>query len=152
VPRVRAGYTLLELVLVLTIAGIMGALVVPAYGDLRDRQHARNARDAFVWLGERARLHAVERGATVVLELDAQAGRAWAVRRGTADTLDVLDFAGSGVTVTGPDAQVRLCYGPRGYATACPAGSAALPADARFRSPRASSTVRIHPLGQMERF
>jgi hypothetical protein len=147
----RAGFTLLELVLILSIAGIVGALVAPPIGELRARQEARNARDAYVWLAQRARLHAVERGTTVVLELDPASGRAWAVRAGAADTLGTIDFTQQhGVWLAGVENVLLLCYGPRGFGVAC-GGGAALPAEARFRAGRADIGLRIHPLGQMER-
>ncbi|MCU0622427.1 MAG: prepilin-type N-terminal cleavage/methylation domain-containing protein [Gemmatimonadaceae bacterium] len=67
----RRGWTLLELVVVLTIVGTGLALAVPPLWHLRDRWLARRARDDLVLLLTAARWRAQVSGRAVVVGLGA---------------------------------------------------------------------------------
>ncbi|MGQ0561154.1 MAG: pilus assembly FimT family protein [Gemmatimonadota bacterium] len=119
----RAGFTLLELLIVLSIAGVLLTITLPRFGQMQARQQIANARDAYVWLAARARSLAVERGTKVYLEIDPALDRAW-IRAGT-DTLENLHYTNeySADVTTGTEARVVVCYSPRGYALeTCSAG------------------------------
>src|SRR5690606_22234626 len=90
--RQTAGFTGIEILVVLVIGGILLAMALPAFGRAIARRGALNARDALVTMGARARSVAIERGATVTLGVAVDEGRAW-IAEGP-DTLDVLDYSG----------------------------------------------------------
>lgn len=145
----RGGYTLVEAVLVLMIAGLLASTVAPAVSTAQRRSSLSNAQAAAVLLSTRARAVATERGTLVVLEFDPQADRAW-IRVGD-DTLSDgrVDFArdyGTDLT-TGEAGHVEVCYSSRGYALFSCSEEATL--TFTFGSRSASAVVR--PLGQIEK-
>lgn len=67
----RTGFTLLEMLIALTVAGVLLAASVPSVREARDRLAVRGAREAVVGFLARARARAVSTGgARVVLEED----------------------------------------------------------------------------------
>jgi prepilin-type N-terminal cleavage/methylation domain-containing protein len=156
----RSGFSLLELAIVLSIAGVIASFAVPGYQNIKRNMAAQNARDAFVWMAARARSTAVARGTTYKLELDPASDRAWLVLRrvGSAaqaqDTIQTIAYASEyGATVsTAANTRITLCYNPRGYAWRCDATySPATNVDVTFEQAGNSVVARVKVLGQIER-
>lgn len=104
----RRGSTLLELAIVLAVAGILVAMAAPAVGALRDRLAADAAADLVVAAHARARLIAAMEGRVVVLSLDLDSVVIRAVES-PADTIRRWRGPGPasrGVTMTGVPKQV----------------------------------------------
>lgn len=155
----RDGFTMIELAIVLTIAGILAGFAVPSFNALQKNKAAQNARDAFVWMAARTRATAIERGKTYLLEVDPATERAWIVLRRTsgaaiaADTVQTVDYDGEfdATISTGTDARITMCYNPRGYAWGCSADSPTVNTDITFAQVGQSAIARLKVLGQVER-
>lgn len=144
----RAGFSLVELLFVLIIAAVLIGLVIPSLGEIQARRAAGNARDAFVFMANRARAEALQRGQTVTLQLDVSDESAVLVV-GTDTIAQPIDFAveyGAAVSVSG-GGDLDICYLPRGFADpSCP--STQRVATFTTGSESAGATVRV--LGQVE--
>lgn len=70
----RAGFTLLELTVVLTVAGLLLAIAVPRVSSLRDRSSVKAAVDELGGSFSTARRWAIARRAVVAVVLDTAAG------------------------------------------------------------------------------
>ena len=155
----RGGFTLMELAIVLSIAGVIASFAVPSYQNIKKNMAAQNARDAFVWMAARARATAVERGTTYVLEIDPSTDRAWIVLRRTsgapqpADTLQTVHYPSEfGATVSSAaNTLASWCYNPRAYAWRCAASSPSTNTDLTFAQAGNSVSARVKVLGQVER-
>lgn len=153
----RGGFTLVELLLVMIIGAVLLSMAIPSFTRVAAGQNARNARDAVVWMGARARSRAIERGEVVLLEINPATERAWIVRRNTgtalaSDTLEKVSFQTErSVDISGITSQLTLCYNPRGYAFKCSANSPVTNQDVVFSHAGKTATARVKPLGQIER-
>lgn len=149
--RQTAGFTGIEILIVLVIGGILMGMALPAFGRAISRRGALNARDALVVMGARARSTAIERGATVKLGVDVAAGRTWIVEG--MDTLDVLDYSGefdAKLRAIRNGAMLEICFTPRGVGGACNA-TTALPDTVIFTRGPHSARAAIRVLGQVSR-
>lgn len=63
----RRGVTLIELLLVITLIGIMGAFALPRIGDGITRQNVNSARTLFIGTHAKARAVAIQRGSQTSL-------------------------------------------------------------------------------------
>lgn len=118
--RRRGGFTVVELLFVVMIAGILMSLAVPAFHDYIDRRGVMNARSAFSMAAARARAAAVERGDMVILMVRIYRDSVFVMSADEADTLEVIDYRSTGdspadILVDGTPAPLRLCYSPRGF-------------------------------------
>ena len=148
--RARGGFTAVELVIVMIIAGIILSVAIPAFGRMAAQRGAANARDSIVLLSARARALAMERGSIVHLEVDPVSQRSW-VRIGS-DTVQVVTYSQEfHAQLSTPDGQlVGVCYASRGLALpSC--SSAALPVTVDFRRGGFTYSARIQRLGRVER-
>jgi Tfp pilus assembly protein FimT len=146
-PRRTAGFTGIEMLIVLIIAGILLAMAMPALGRAWVRQGTLNARDTLVALSSRARAVAIERGDTVRLRVDAVTDRAWIEHAGS--TVDAVDYSGEF------DADVRLAsgrdalcvrYNARGLGSSC---GHTLPDTVVFTRGSYSARAVVQLLGQV---
>jgi prepilin-type N-terminal cleavage/methylation domain-containing protein len=148
----RQGFSLIELVIAIAVAGILMAIMAPQFRLLQDRRGATAARDAVIRLASTSRMLAVERGRSVLMEVDPESKRAWAVAAGTADTLTLIDLRREFGALVATDAgKLTVCYNSRGYATgACSVGlnNGAMVVFTRGTS---QATAAVLPLGQVER-
>lgn len=149
--RRTAGFSGIEILIVLVIVGILTGMAIPAFGRAQARRGAMNARDALVTLGARARSIAIEMGTTVELRLDPSANRAWIVDGTT--TLEALDYTGefaADVTAARSSGTLRVCYTPRGLGGAC-ASSTVLPDTVTFARGPFTARAEVQFLGHVSR-
>jgi len=109
----RSGFTIVEMVVTLLVAGILLRIVVAASGPLMDRMTVDSARTSFASLAARARARAVERGQTVVLSVDPATDSAW-VSQGSTLVESIAFGTTSHVDVRAPSL-MTVCLGPRGF-------------------------------------
>jgi|GEM_PF-1041510 len=155
----RDGFTLVELAIVMIIMGIIASFAIPSFNDYQRLRGAQNARDAFVWMGARARTRAIETGATQLLQVDPANDRAWIVLRrmtGTPvaqDTLLRVNFQQEhkATVTTAGNSLFTVCYNPRGYANRCEASSPNNNVDVSFSHASKTASARVKLLGQIER-
>jgi prepilin-type N-terminal cleavage/methylation domain-containing protein len=119
----KSGATLLELLVVLAIAGLVAVIVLPSIGALHDRLAVNQAAEAIVSAHTRARLVATAERRIVVLTLT-EDSVVLAVVESAVDT--VLRWRGSGpaaerVTATGVPR--RVFFGPSGVTIGVANGS-----------------------------
>jgi prepilin-type N-terminal cleavage/methylation domain-containing protein len=153
----RPGFSMIELAIVLVIAGIMASFTIPNFNQTARMRMAQNARDSFVWMGAQARSRAIEMGTTWLLEVDPISERAWIVRRNptlATDTLKMVNFVTEfGATITTSTSnKVTLCFNSRGYAWPCNTTTSPTAAvNVTFSHAQRTATARVRPLGQMVR-
>ncbi len=114
----RGGHTLLELTVILTVLGVMGALVAPSWRDARADARLDQAVRALVSLLDEARLAAEERGAIVTLIVDPATGRTWYAAdavEAPPERLRALPLAGT-VVVESTSPRVGFVFVPGGLA------------------------------------
>lgn len=152
----RAGFTLIELMVVIFIAGLIIAIAQPRVSQTLQQRYARNSRDAFAWAASRARARAIQTGATQLLVINPTTERAAVHRRNptsAADTLMTIDFTNSefnSTVATPSNAVLTVCYSPRGYAYAA-TGCNSTTVDVTFTHGVYTASARVKPLGQVER-
>ena len=156
----KGGFTLIELMVVIVIAGIIMLVAIPKFQGTRATRVARNARDVFVWNAQRARARAIQTGQTYLYELNPATERAWIVKRGAtvaSDTFLTINFQTQyeATVSTSANTTITVCYNPKGYAnTSCTAGSGTVPTanvDITFTHANYTSVARLKPLGQVTR-
>lgn len=156
-PRAnRAGFTLIELLVVLVIGVILTSQAVPGFTRMMRAKNAQNARDQLVWMAQRARSRAIERGQIWEMEINPANEKAWVVRRGgatAADTIQMMNFNTEFKTQVSTVANtvITVCYSPRGFAFSCSANSPSANVDVTFTHIEKTAVARVKPLGQVER-
>lgn len=143
-----AGYSGIEILVVLVSGGILAGMALPAFGRAIARRNVENARDALIVMGARARSLAIERGRAVKLGVETAAGRAWIVDG--PDTLQVLDYAGefeADLRSVRNAALLEVCFTPRGVGGAC--GGTVLPDTVVFTRGPYTARAAIRVLGQV---
>lgn len=108
--RPRHGYTLIELLLVLTVLAVLLGLALPPLGRWRDRAAVRAARDELAGAVAWTRMAAAARGGAA-LAVDPVAGQVWTRARDGTDSAPVNLSARYAVRVeTGTNGVVLLQY------------------------------------------
>jgi type II secretory pathway pseudopilin PulG len=146
---------MIELLIVITIAGIIATFAIPPFNNAQQNRMAQNARDSFVWLGNKAKSRAIEMGTTWMLEVDPATEKAWIVKRNptvASDTLQIVDYPTQYASTisTRTNTLVRICYNSRGYAWPCTGGLGATEV-ITFTHALRTSRVSVMTLGQMQR-
>lgn len=153
----RSGFTLLEMIVVITITGVMASIAILAFSTVHGRLGARSAQDNFLSVHAQARAFAVERGRTVRLVMDTAEDllRVEWTGPGGVETLSELDLGRefdvnmtleSGSTTT----PGIVCFTPRGIAEP---GCGTVTTTTRLRFTRGTRTdgvreVELLPFGQ----
>lgn len=113
----RPGFTLVELLIVVIIAGVVGTLAVPPIQEYRNARNAVSARDAFIMISARARAAALEHGKLVLLTVSGSKDSVFVAVRdddGTQTRIDSLGIRADWATdLIGGDR--TICYTPRGF-------------------------------------
>jgi type II secretion system protein H len=116
--RRTAGFTAIEMVLVIVIAGIMMAIAIPFLRNASEKTSTRGAGDEISRLYATARATSIQRGKTAWLVLDAGAGTVMVIAKqvnGTAiDTIVKPDNLNTRYKVTFTTSTDSLVFTPRG--------------------------------------
>lgn len=143
----RAGFSLLELLVVIVIGGILAGIVGPSIGRVQARLDTESARDSFMLYAARARSLAIDRGAVTTLVVNTGTDQVQ-IRIG-ADIVDTYDFgANHEVDLTG--ASFNVCYSSRGFALAS-CTSLAADTDVTFTRAGETASATMKVLGQVQR-
>ncbi len=129
VRRRGAGFTLIEMLIVVTIMGVMVAILMPTLVTSVRQRATRGAVDRLAMSHGLARATAVRFGRVAELHIDAANGRFWVEvdtsGTGIRDTVGLMnDLAGQ---VTMSSTRSLLCFDSRGLTTtrnACESGDA----------------------------
>ncbi|MFW6201265.1 MAG: pilus assembly FimT family protein [Gemmatimonadota bacterium] len=151
--RLRRGFTILELIVSIMIAGVLVGIIVPRFGMVESRRAVRNARDAFVHLAARATSTALERGEIVCIEVVRADARIEVYTREDETPIDAIEledqFGAQVTTSTGND--TKVCYSARGFATDAGTNVPDAGQDiVTFTRGAESAEARVRPLGQVE--
>jgi prepilin-type N-terminal cleavage/methylation domain-containing protein len=150
----RPGFTIIELVVVIMIGGVLGAVAIPQFSRYTERRAAVNARDAFVATVSQARTAAIRSGEDVLLQVDQANDRVRITLRSNGSTaappLDLrtgplrAEIVGTGA--------FTMCWVPRGFVIPGCGTRTAADSIVGFASPAGSDTAwaRI-TLGRAER-
>ena len=143
----RSGFTIIEMLFVVIIGAVVLGVGTRAYGRADGQRAVRNARDAMILMGSRARSEAVRTGGLSYLEVDPDDDVVEVVH--AADSVMVtLDAADYGAQIVGQE--TALCYTSRGFALP---GCRDIDADRTIAFGRGPDTARavLMPLGQIRR-
>lgn len=113
-PRGEGGFTLIELVVVLTLVSIVAALAQPSMSGYVHRNKTRRTLDRLAGDLQMARMLAVRSGDRAVVEVSGDVYRIW--MEGAGDTLRTVRLGSdlAGVRLEGPTADGRLVFNSRG--------------------------------------
>lgn len=143
-PSSRAGFSLVELLFAITIAGILMALAYPKMGPMRDRAGLRSARQVVAGHIATARQAAIRRGTSATFHVDGNA--LWVSSNGGVDTVaarhDLLEQ--HGVTMVTP--LTAVTYNARGLARVT-----ATPRYIKLERGNATDSVCVNILGALGR-
>ena len=107
------GFTLVEALLVISLAAVIIVISTRTFGAITSRYAAEQGRLVFESLHSRARAQAIETGGTTRLVVDAAADSVTLVRDGV--QLETVYFGDDmGIDIQG--SSLELCMGPRGFA------------------------------------
>ena len=112
--RSKAGFTLIELVIVIVIGSILTGVALSSFQTAQNKFRVRGAKSAYVTMHQRARSRAVEMGETVLFVVNTVGDSVWSLSMGGGVT-DIRRFRTElNVDLQGPS--YFLCMTPRGYA------------------------------------
>lgn len=138
----RPGFTIIELVVVVMIGGMLGAIAIPQFSRYTSHRAAINARDAFVSAASQARAAAIRLGEDVEMVVDPATDRILVrLRRNGAEVVPPVDLRTGPIRgdILGTTA-TTACYTPRGFMLpSC--GNAQVEQVLQFRSPQGGHTA-----------
>ena len=118
----RNAYTLAELLITISIVGILMAVTLPRYGKIRDQGQMASAMTRFTRAVMAARQSAIQRGKPAYFKTDGS--RIWVTLDTTGNNVDSvivtkeIDLTDAySVQVTAPVGLVSIEYDPRGVST-----------------------------------
>jgi prepilin-type N-terminal cleavage/methylation domain-containing protein len=153
-PR-RAGFTLLELVITMTIGGVVAAFAVPQFVQQLNQQGVSAAADQFSLAHSLARATATRFGRMAQLHIDTAAARFWvdvdtsgAGQRANIGLMRDVGTLGVAVSSTA----TLLCFNAMGLSTSggsCETGAVMLVFRPKNRSSADSTVIQITALGKV---
>lgn len=152
----RPGFTMVELLFVILIAGILMSFALPAFRTYANTREVMNARHAFMMSAARARAAAVERGEVVVLMVRISGDSVFVMNGDWTDTLEVIDYRNgetrADILLDDTPDPFRICYMPRGFVHPSCQDGEELPARIGFmgRSGADTAWATISAVGQVE--
>lgn len=143
------GFTMLEIVLVVSIAAILTSVALRGFSGVASRMAADDARRSFAAMQARARASALETGSVSRLRVDPAGDSAWVT--GSSGTVERLNFATSReVDVQSTESGIiTLCINPRGFGDIRCNSFDASTVDLTFVQGGQSAALRILPLGTL---
>lgn len=150
----KRGFTLAELMVGVTIMGVLASIAFPRVMETRERVAARSATEEFVSTHSWSRTLAMRFGRVAYLLIDDAAGRYWVMidttlARTGLDTMGVVhDVADENVSMDSSTG--LLCFDARGIAAArspCPSTQSVI----RFVGGGTTSEITVTPLGKVLR-
>ena len=152
----RAGFTLVEVLIVIAILGLSYAIALPAISRARIAAAVQNSHHVVVSSVSLARATAIRYGRPAVMRLDPDADRLWIEVDTTAagsaaalDTLGAFDFAAE-MNVDLQSDRTGLCFNGRGIGTTgsrCPRAGGVIILSLQDKA----DTVVVTPLGRVIR-
>lgn len=144
-----AGFTMLEIVLVVAIAAILTSVALRGFGVVVSQIATNDARRSFAAMQARARANALERGEVSRLRVDPTGDSVWIT--GSSGTIERVNFATSReVDIQSSEAGITtLCINPRGFGDIRCNSFDANTVDLTFVQGGQSAAVRILPLGAL---
>lgn len=114
--RSNAGFSMLELVIALTIGAVLTGIAVSSLSGVQGRIAVRGARSSFQSLHARARVQAIELGRTVRLNVDPVGDSVWiSTSTETLQTVHFDDEFNVDIQLR-TSALLRICMTSRGFA------------------------------------
>lgn len=118
----RKAYTLAELLITISIVGILLAVTLPRYGKIRDQGQMASAMTRFTRAVMAARQSAIQRGKPAYFKTNAN--QIWVTLDTTGNNVDSVIVTAAidltemySVQVTQPVGLVEIAYDPRGVST-----------------------------------
>ncbi len=151
----RAGFTLVDIILVISIVSVLAGITFPRIADVQSRFAVRGAVTAFMSAHSLTRAPAIRAGGVAELHIDATNDRFWIevdttlAGSGVMDTIgNVVDVGGQGLTLT--STQSLLCFEGRGMPSSA-SGCATSGATIALTSETAADTILTTTLGKILR-
>lgn len=151
----KAGFSLLEILVVVAMVGVLAGIAFPRIGGIQDKFARRGAVNAFMSTHSLARATALRQGGLTELHIDPTNNLFWIevdtsfARSGVMDTIGfVIDLADQRVTLT--STQTLLCFDARGLPSSA-AGCATSGTIVAFAREGEADTIRTTVLGKILR-
>ena len=151
----KSGFTLMEVIIVVSFIGLLAGVSFPRIADVQTRFAVRGAVTAFMSAHSLTRATAIRQGGVAELHIDSASNRFWIevdttlAGSGTMDTIGlVVDVGGYGVTLS--STQSLLCFEGRGMPSAA-SGCATTGATISFSYNNAGDTILTTTLGKILR-
>ena len=145
--RNRRGFTILELLIALSLGTLLTTIGANAMGPVWARTAVRSAQDTFLALHARGRAEAIERGRSVRMIISAT-GDSAVVLAPDASVVETINFMERfHVDVAASQNTVTLCWTPRGYADAdCNSFTSSV--EIEFSRDDSAQSLDLWPLGK----
>ncbi len=151
----RAGFTLIEMVVVISFVGLLAGITFPRITGVQSRFALRGAKMAFMSTYAMTRAIAIREGAVAELHIDATNDRFWVevdttlAGSGVMDTIgSIVDVGAEGVTLS--STQSLFCFDGRGMPSLA-TGCATTGATISFAYDTQADTILTTTLGKILR-